>query len=215
MQLLSNQINAGLMNMNNLMMEPKTIPTPISINNKQPNNNRRYFSALSAADTFNSFNTSHKQSQAQIKFLQNETVPTNHTKKISFKNGRRSTNASQQAGSHVDRVNSRYKNNNTTMNQVINQLNSSAVNRTFNGSVKNNKIPNKKAGNSQAQNQKNSNGKYQNQFSMYMSQAVNPPSAPNKSMINPNLINVMDVSHHMIMDLNNFHTANNSANTNN
>jgi hypothetical protein len=32
-------------------------------------------------------------------------------------------------------------------------------------------------------------------------------------MINP--INVMDISNHLMIDLNNFHTANNSANNNN
>lgn len=94
-------------------------------------------------------------------------------------------------------------------------MNSSAVNRTFNGSVKNNKIPNKKQGSSNAA--KNSqvvnSSKYQNQYAMYMSNAANPGSVNNKSMINP--INVMDISNHLMIDLNNFHTANNSANNNN
>lgn len=67
--MLGNQINSGLMGLNNFMGDPKTIPTPLSIKNKQLPNNRRYFSALSAADTFNSFSNSNKQSQAQMVFI--------------------------------------------------------------------------------------------------------------------------------------------------
>lgn len=69
-QLASNkvQLHNGQLHIKNglnLIAEPNMCVTPISLMAlKQPTNNRRYFSALSAADTFNSFTNSNKQSQA-------------------------------------------------------------------------------------------------------------------------------------------------------
>ena len=139
LHLLSNQMNSGLHGLN-LVSEPKTIPTPLSIKSKQPANNRRYFSALSAADTFNSFNNSNKQSQAQMAAFIQSTNDSQHRNQqnVSFKNARRSNNGSQAA--NAERVKSRYKNNNTQIQPQSHQLQ-----RAFNVSLKNGKIPNKQS----------------------------------------------------------------------
>lgn len=145
-------------------------------------------------------------------FTQNEqTQPREKStnKQITFKNARRSTNTSQ-AGNNVERVKSRYKNNNTTINQ--HQQQNSSVNRTFNVSIKNGKIPSKKMVSTNNK-IKQAHPQYQGQFSMYMASVNagaqglnNPQTVPNKSLANPQM-NMLDFSNQMIVDLNNFNTA--------
>ena len=65
MQLINNHLQNNMssanqsLHLNMMNADPKGIPTPMSITSNQVNaNNRRYFSAKSAAETFNSFNHS-------------------------------------------------------------------------------------------------------------------------------------------------------------